>query len=237
MAPEGQWRELAEALAPFRGDLESHWGARLAGERTRGEAWLWAALAHDWGKAAARTVDPDGRIRFFNHEALSADLVEERLRALAFANDEIAYVATLAAQHMRPGHLAGNYPPSARALYRLYRSCGDLGPDVALLAVADKLASHAASPDPGLWENLLALAATVLDDYFRQRERKVAPPPLLDGRQLMAEFGVAPGPALGKLIEGLREAQAVGKVESVDGARDWVRRRLRAGGGERDAVR
>jgi hypothetical protein len=44
----------------------------------------------------------------------------------------------------------------------------------------------------------------------------------------MAEFGLKPGPRLGKLLEDLREAQAVGEVTTLEDARAWLAERIRA---------
>jgi hypothetical protein len=40
----------------------------------------------------------------------------------------------------------------------------------------------------------------------------------LDGNQIMAMFDLQPGPQIGELLEALREAQAIGEVQSQDQA-------------------
>jgi hypothetical protein len=45
----------------------------------------------------------------------------------------------------------------------------------------------------------------------------------------MAEFGLKPGPQVGRLLEGLREEQAAGAVATIDQAREWLRARVTAG--------
>jgi hypothetical protein len=42
----------------------------------------------------------------------------------------------------------------------------------------------------------------------------------------MAEFGLSPGPLVGRLIAALREAQAIGEVTTVDEARTWLNTHL-----------
>ena len=63
----------------------------------------WAALLHDVGKPGARTVGPEGEVRFHGHEAMSlqvADTILERLKALegrggtAVASPPPAWAAT-----------------------------------------------------------------------------------------------------------------------------------------------
>ncbi len=231
IASPGQWREIGTALAPYVADLQQHLAQPLASGRSRRDALCWAALAHDWGKPANRTVEEGGRIRFFDHDQWGARLVEERLQALRFSSDEIAYVARLTALHMRPGELANQEPVTRRAGYHFFRDAGSTGPDVAVLSLADYLATLAPAlagaephaPEAARWRSRVEVARHLLETYFRERETRVSPAPLLDGRQVMAELGLPPGPAIGVLLEGLAEAQAVGQVRTRDEALAWLR--------------
>jgi hypothetical protein len=63
--------------------------------------------------------------------------------------------------------------------------------------------------------------ATLIRDLLRGwEERQVGgeAPPLLRGEDVMARFGLAPGPAVGRLLERAREAQALGLVATRDEA-------------------
>ncbi|HEX9116071.1 MAG TPA: HD domain-containing protein [Anaerolineae bacterium] len=222
--PDGQWAVLAGMLAPYADDLRGHLLEPLAAGRTRRDLFLWAALAHDWGKATTRSVGADWRVHFYDHDHQGASMVENRLRLLAFSAAEAGYAGRMVDLHMRPGHLTRHYPPSQRALYRFYRDAGAIGPDIALLAIADKMATRGPQVDyeAEFLPNLMDVAAQVFSAYFREHETRVDPALLLDGRQVMAELGLAPGPRVGKLIEGLREAQAVGEVTTIDEACAWL---------------
>jgi hypothetical protein len=69
-----------------------------------------------------------------------------------------------------------------------------------------------------------------LESYFSERTQRVEPVPLLDGRQIMAAFGLGSGPQIGRLLEGLREAQAAGEVTTTEGALAWLEQQLERGG-------
>ncbi|PKO21677.1 MAG: hypothetical protein CVU38_13415 [Chloroflexi bacterium HGW-Chloroflexi-1] len=222
MADDAAWVELAEGLAPYIADLREHLAQPLASGHTRRDWLPWAALAHDWGKPAMRSVEAGGRIRFLEHDHWGTLLAEARGRALKLAADESAYVIRLVDQHMRPGHLAHDYPPSRRALYRFFRDADTAGPDCALLSLADHLATYAAQPDPERWGHRLGTTRLILETYFRERSARVDPAPLLNGWDVMAAFGLSPGPRIGELLEGLREAQAVGEVTTRDQALAWL---------------
>jgi hypothetical protein len=123
---------------------------------------------------------------------------------------------------MRPVHLARDFPPTARAIYRYYRDADTVGPDCALLGLADQMAMQAQDFVPETWQRRLATTRTLFDAYFRDHPRSVTPAALLNGRQVMAELDLKPGPRIGELLEGLREAQATGEVNSETEARAWL---------------
>jgi tRNA nucleotidyltransferase/poly(A) polymerase len=223
MADEGHWGNVREMLAPYLPELRAHLKLPLAVGRTRRDLLCCAAVAHDWGKPAKRTVEESGRVRFFDHDHWGALLVEARLGALKFSGDEIAYVARLTDLHMRPGELAHEYPFSRRAEYRFFRDAGSTGPDVILLSLADHLATHARAPEVARWDTRVKTSSQLLDSYFRAHAERVAPAPILNGRQVMAELDLPPGPRIGQLLEGLREAQATGEVTSEEDAWAWLR--------------
>lgn len=223
IAPVELWAGLAATLAPFASELCNHLLAPLAAGHARRQLLMWAALAHDWGKPAKRVEDPAGQAHFYDHDRWGALLAQARCQALKFSGDEAAYVARLTDLHMRPAHLARSSPLTRRAIYRFYRAAGNIGPDCVLLSLADHLASHAAVPDLDCWQQRLAAASTLLDAYFNQHAERVAPPTLLDGNQVMAGLGLKPGPQIGELLEGLREAQAVGEVVTEAEAWAWLR--------------
>lgn len=140
----------------------------------------------------------------------------------------MTYVARLTDLHMRPAHLAHDFPPTSRAIYRYYRDAETTGPDCALLGVADQMAMQARDFVPEAWQRRLASMRMLFEAFFRDHPRRVSPAPLLNGRQVMAEFGLKPGPRIGELLEGLREAQATGEVNSEAEAWAWLNRHVNA---------
>jgi tRNA nucleotidyltransferase/poly(A) polymerase len=220
------WDAVTEIIAPYADDLRSHLLLPLAIGRVRRDLLMWAALAHDWGKPAMRTEDEDGRTRFLEHERWGALLAERRAQELKLSSDEVAYLARLVDGHMRPAQLAREYPLNRRAIYRYFRDLGAAGPDCVLLSLADHISIHAPKPDLTYSGRRLRTAQMLMEAYFRKRAECVNPPSLLNGHQVMAEFGLKPGPQIGQLLEELREAQAVGKVATPDEARTWLAQRL-----------
>ena len=203
-------------------------GERLSGgsndERPVRVLLLLSALLHDIGKPATRSVEPGGRIRFFNHDQVGAGIARQRLTDLRFSSEEAQRVSAVVAHHLRPLLLAGDAGASRRAIYRFYRQTGEAGIDVVLLALADFLGTHADGPPPvDEWNRLLDIASQLLRAYFETPGEAVKPPVLLTGHDLMNEFGLPAGPGLGRLLAELREAQAAGEVADREAAGEWVR--------------
>jgi hypothetical protein len=70
---------------------------------------------------------------------------------------------------------------------------------------------------------LVELVARMLDEHWGRQAQAVALPPLVDGHDLLQEFGLSPGPEIGELLEAVREARACGEVSSRKEALSLVR--------------
>lgn len=213
--PDPLWQD--GPLAPYAAPLATHLATPLGVELSRRQLLKQAALLHDIGKPATRTVGEAGRIHFYGHENVGARLIEARMRALTFSARAVAYVTGLVRHHLRPLHLSGHLPPSHRAVYRYFRDCGDLGPDLLLLALADQRGKDLPADRPAL----LQVVAHLLAAYFDRPERYVRPTPLINGRRVIELTGLT-GPAIGRMLESLREAQANGTVTSRAAAEAFV---------------
>jgi poly(A) polymerase len=201
-------------LVPFGEELAAHLAQPLGGGFTRGQIVKLAALLHDVAKPeTCRRVG--GAIRFFEHDVRGADrarAIGERLRLPSAAT---ATLAALVRHHLRPMHLAGAGEVTDRARYRLYRDLGPDTRDLLLLALVDAAAVSGQSPF-AVWPR-----ARLLRDLLRgwaEQQRVAATPPLVRGEDVMARFGLAPGPVVGHLLRVAREAQDRGLVQSREQA-------------------
>lgn len=220
-APDEQWASnfWRRPLGRYRQPLTRYLEERLTFAFSRRMLLKLALLFHDVGKPGTRSVDERGRVHFYRHERLGADLAAERLRALRVPERAVRWVECVVRHHMRPFHLSrAGRRPSRRALYRYFRDTGDAAPAIALHSVADHLAKGGAHAV----EDLRRVAHHIWEAYFRPDESLVNPRPLLDGHALQ-RLGIPPGPELGRLLERLKEAQAVGTVRTVEEAEQYVR--------------
>ncbi len=218
-APAAALEALEQALGPYAPQLEAHLAQPTSQAGTRRAVLLrLSALLHDIGKPLTRSEGADRRVHFYGHEEIGAEQAELRMQELRFTREEAARVATVVGGHMRLSHLAEAGAVTARAVYRFFRALGDAGVEAVLLALADHLATWGPDLQPERWARRLRAAETLLGDYFTRRERTVAPQPLLRGRDLIRELGLAPGPRLGRVLDELLEAQAAGEIETREQA-------------------
>ncbi len=215
------WRD---ALEPFRGRLAAHLAEVSMGAYRR-SVWLrLGCLLHDVGKPAVRTVADTGRVRFIRHEARSAELARLVAERLRLGGTEAAYLGTVVRHHLRPFALSriGGTSLRNRAVYRYFRDTGEAGVDVVLLALADSAAK--ARMDPAREAAFGEVVRRLFTAWFDEREKQVAPTPLVSGSELMPALGLAPGPEVGRLLAAIREAQAAGEVRDADEAIELARR-------------
>ena len=218
--PGWAWSMLAETLALRQAALLAYLSEPVGAETNRLDLLKWGALFHDVGKAATHTLDDAGHTHFYGHAEAGIQTTEIRLTALRFPNKTIAFVVTLVNEHLRLITL-GQDAATRRAIYRFFRDTGDTGIAVILLALADALAVWGRGLTRDRWRVLLEHARTLCTAYFDQPAEAVAPPPLLNGHDLVA-LSIPQGPEIGRLLEALREAQATGELTTRDAAEAFI---------------
>ncbi len=172
-----------------------------------------AALLHDVGKPATRTVDADGGVHFYEHDRVGAQIAAEWLRTLRYSNATVERVATLVRMHMRPGFYTPEWKDSA--VRRLIRDAGALLEPLLRLVQADIRAQRQDVPHADI-------------DALRQRIQQVqAAQPIaawqspLTGKQIMERFGLKPSPLVGRIKSYLEEQVLEGRLASGDVEGAW----------------
>ncbi len=218
LVPAGAWGDLARTLGQFAVEIDRHLRAQVSVCCDRAVILKLAALFHDVGKPQTGSEDDEGRIRFFNHEIVGARIAAARLRKLRFSRDEIKRVRRIVREHLRPAHLARAEKFTRRAIYRYFRDTEDAGVDIVLLGLADHLATWGPHLREERWTRRLEVAELLLHHYFERREETVTPRLPVDGHDLMRELDLEPGPRVGRILDLLREAMAVGEIETREEA-------------------
>ena len=171
---------------------------------------VFSALLHDVAKPVTFQRREDGKITFYEHAHIGAEMARAILKRLRFSNQEIDDVAVCVENHMKFGDVkkmrSGKLKqfmvhPQFEAGLRLHR--------------IDCLSSH------GLLDNYHFL----LEKKEALKEEELKPKAWLSGNDLIA-LGMVPGPAMKPLLEEAYLLQLENRFESKEQALHWVKDRL-----------
>ena len=206
---------ISQRLGRYRSQIDNHLKNSLNQDRSLLSLLFLGALYHDTGKPLTRQIDQDGRFRFIEHELVGSKMIVDRGHALQLSNPEVERLRTMVVNHMRPLWLAHTGKlPSRRAIFRFFKDTGPSGVDICLLSLADTLATYGPTLPSSLWEHQIDVARSLLEAWWEDRDQAIYPPAIVNGNDLIDEFGLEPGPIIGSLLERIHEAQATGLVRN-----------------------
>lgn len=201
-----------EALASLE-PLRAWYASALPDGLPRIVALRWGLLAH---AAAFHSVREDECAD--DDEAGALHIIER----LPLAKVERTVVAQVIHAGRWQEVLAERRPDETR-MRRFFAAAGDAAIDVIVAAAACNAALAFAPVEGQHFSPAVAeRAREVVEVYFTDRERLV-PPRLLSGGDLIRELGMAPGPAVGRVLRAVRDAQIQGKVRTRAEALEWAR--------------
>ena len=182
-----------------------------------------AALLHDIGKPRTRRIGSEG-VTFHHHEVVGAKMAARRLQALRYPKSVVDDVAELIRLHHRFHTYRLGWTDSA--VRRYVRDAGSLLGTLNALVRADCTTRNPAKA---------ARLATRMDELeariaeLASQEELAALRPDLDGGQVMAFLGIAPGPLVGEakqfLLELRMEEGPLGEDEAFRRLDAWGRAR------------
>ena len=182
-----------------------------------------AALFHDVGKPKTRSFGPGG-VTFHHHEVVGARMTADRMRALRYPNHDVEAVSRLVELHLRFHTYRMGWTDAA--VRRYVRDAGPLLDRLNELTRCDCTTrnEHKARELGRRMDQLEARIAAL-----REQEELAAIRPDLDGREVMDQLGLKPGPEVGQALAYLLELRLdegpLGKDEARRRLADWWRRR------------
>ena len=175
------------------------------------ESLSWAVLLHDIAKPV--TVERDaatGKIHFYGHEKVGAEMAEQILARLRFPNKQTEEIVACVRNHMQFKDVKQMRKATLRRL--LMRETFPLELELHRL---DCLGS---SGDLEHYHFLLEQAEEL-------KHQPTIRPPLLTGNDLIA-LGIRPGRELGVLLHEIRELQLADELQTPDEAKAWVKKQI-----------
>ena len=191
------------------GDVWTHTLLMLERLVAPAAALAWGVLLHDVGKPPTFRVGSD-RIRFDGHVEAGVEIAQRILARLRFSNEDTTRIVALVENHMRFGAVQKMRESTLKKFLRL-----PYFEEHRELHRVDCLSSH-----------------RNLDNYDFVGQKLTELPPeqlrpkrLLTGHDLMAA-GYAPGPAMGRMLEAVEDAQLEGTVRTRDEALAFIEARF-----------
>lgn len=127
-----------------------------------------AAVLHDVGKPAARSVDVDGEIHFYDHDHVGAEIARRRLRALGFSFTSMSWVTEIIRHHSRPLRLSMT-DDSGKAAEQFVRDIESSAMAVAVHSAADQLGKGQSAVPQSLRETFTHIWTAGFQDVARPR--------------------------------------------------------------------
>jgi len=144
--------------------------------------------------------------------------VREKAQKPLLSNEEISRLSTLI-EYLPEIDLLDKRTDviTDRDYYLFFNQVDIAGLDLALLALVRQISGS----DDWTIEKYAKLAENIFFYWF-EKQKIVKPVLLLNGKDLMMNFDLSPGPVIGKLLDRLREEQAAGKIQTQEQALSWV---------------
>lgn len=171
----------------------------------------WAILLHDIAKPVTASRDEKtGGIHFYEHERIGAEMAERILERLRFPRKEIDAIVMAVRCHMQ----FKDAPQMRKSTLRRLLMRPTFPLELQLHRV-DCLGSH----------GRLDVHEFLLEQAKELETQPQIRPPLLTGGDLI-EIGMQPGPAMGALLNEIREKQLQDELKTPAEARAWAGQQL-----------
>lgn len=185
------------------GDVLEHTLLMLSHMALPNRRLAWSVLLHDVGKAATRSVDANGRIRFFGHESKGAEIAEAVCRRLRMPIADMESCIHAITNHMRFASV------TAMKTAKLRKLIGEADFAIELeLHRLDCLCSN------GLMDGFNFLLDTM--NIYSGNE-KALPPPFVNGKELIAN-GIPPQVKFKAVLDAIYERQLAGEFPDAQSA-------------------
>lgn len=193
-------------------DIQNYLREDLVINRSRKALMKLGALLHDIGKPQSKKRR-EGKTLFHGHERLGRDIADRIAEMLKLSTKEKFALEKMIFWHLRPGYLADNELPTARAVFRYFRDTEEEGISILLISLADQRSTCGPLTSEKDRRQHEKVIRDLIDYYFKKRkERKIER--LIDGNDLIKKLKLKPSPIFSKILREIEEAQAEGSVKT-----------------------
>ena len=218
--------DVVSSVVPWGVGMDERFAQEVSDGHTRLTILKLGALLHDIAKPQTKMVDAKGKTRFLGHHTLGASMLEGILHRLRLSNRGVEMICGMVENHLRPTQMSqGKELPTPKAVYRYFRDAEDVAIDTLYLSLADHLAARGPDLEMEGWLHHVDIVRHILEVGTREQSPEKMPR-LITGHDLIHEFGMTPGPLVGILLEGVKEAQVGREIDTREKALAWAKSRL-----------
>jgi poly(A) polymerase len=210
--------------------LKPHFSQNEEEGVSRKALFKFIAFFHDSGKAAPGTQDQGkGSPRFLDHDQEGSKINAAIGRRLKLSRRSVRIISELTRQHMRIQGLTKVQELTGRAKHRFFQDLGREGLDLAILSLANALASSAGQlrwPLLSEMNEKVNKIKEIIDDLLRfyiDGFNQKSTQPLVDGEEIMKALGIPPGKTVGALMSKVKEAEISGRVRTKEDALQFLK--------------
>jgi poly(A) polymerase len=161
-----------------------------------------SSLFHDIGKPVTRSVGPDGRVHFYMHEDVGAEMAEKIMSRLRYNKNEIETVKKVVSSHMMLKSAGKDGEKASDKQLRKFAV--RLGPDLGTamkVMHADNVSHSEYSSMPNQIPNIVTKIKTLLQGTAAEKPKLP-----INGNDIITILGIKPGPDIKKYLDVVQDA-------------------------------
>jgi len=175
------------------------------------------ALLHDVGKPQTRAFGKKSdRLTFYGHDKTGEKAVGEIASRLRMSKRDSLFIQLLAKEHMQPSRIA-NVKTSEKTRVRWFKKVKEDLIPLVILAMADAMSKQGPLSVESEKTKRLKMLTGLVYQYYEKGKSRIEQKNLISGKDIIP-IGISPGPAMGVILEKIREAQELGLIKTKDEA-------------------
>ncbi len=214
------WNHSLEAVRQFeelvretkQEFIQNYLQEEIAGGHKRYALLKFACLLHDIGKPDTKKKEGK-RMSFHGHEHVGAGITRIIARQLKLSVKERHFLEDMVGWHLRPGYLSNFKKPSERMVFRFLRDTKGEALSVLFLAMADQCATRGRLTTKAKHEHHRKICWQVIDRFMDEKNQEPQVR-LITGHDLIRKLKLKPSPLFAKILNEIREEQALGKIST-----------------------
>jgi len=204
-------------LQPYQGEIEAYLNRDLVFGVKRKTFIKLSLLLYNVAKLVTKTVNPQEKVVFIQHENAGAEIAVRIVRRLRFGGKVAKLMSCLVRSHLQSLCLL-NTSPTRQSVNRFLRATRQDWLGVVLLSYADLRASQGKLRQSNNISITEELMKEIADRYYQEIRPMMTQGPLITGYEVMETLDLKPGVIIGRILKYIEELQFDGKIHTNEEA-------------------